>query len=73
MLKPQLLNTYNTFLPDTSNNGNVGANEGFLLQALNVVQIVNIRHRLFRFLGTALSFKSGIPFFGCPKMYLFLL
>lgn len=60
MLKLQLPITCNTFLPDTSNNGNVMVlMKDFCDGPLNVVQIVIVRHKLLRFLGIALHFNSS--------------
>lgn len=60
MLKPQLPNTCNAFLTDTSNNVNVMVlMKGFYHRPLNVIQIVIIRHKPFKFLGIALSFNSS--------------
>lgn len=59
MLKPQLLSTCNTFLPDIGNNGNVMVlMKDFYRGPLNRVQIVIVKHKPFRFLGIALPFSS---------------
>lgn len=64
MLKPQISNTCNTFFPDISSNGNaVVLMKSFYHRALNVVQIVVIRHKPFRFPGISLSFNSCSIFF----------
>lgn len=59
MLKPQLLRTCNTFLPDIGNNGNVVVlMKDFYQGSLNTVQIVIVKHEPFRFLAIALPFSS---------------
>lgn len=64
MLKPQLLSTCNTFLPDIGNNGNVMVlMKDFYHGPLNGVQIVIVKHKPFRFLGIALPFSSRQAFF----------
>lgn len=60
MLKPQLPDTFHTFLPDNGNNGNVMVlMKDFYRRPLYVVQIVIVGHKLFRFLGIALPFNSS--------------
>lgn len=74
MLKPQLPSTCSTFLPGTSNNGNVVVlMKDFYRGPLNMVQIAIVRHKPFRFLGIALPFNSSqaFVFFKMTKMYLF--
>lgn len=74
MLKPQVPNTCNTFLTDTSNNVNVTVlMKDFYHRPLNVVQIVIVRHKPFRFLGIALSFISSKAFISQDDKDVFVL
>lgn len=63
MLKSQVPNTCNTLLTDTGNNVNVTVLlKDFYHRPLDMVQVVIVRHKPFRFLGIALSCNSSQAF-----------